>query len=268
MLGKNRKLFFFPLKNKSLRKIWIRFVDRKDWEPTPSSFICIKHFEEKHYWKGKNDKRYRLTKTLKPVPTIFNSNIQTSQCSSSSHIISPVTVPRRSPRKRIYQDHQYQSFMNYDLINKLSNIEESISLAGFLFKKNDNYVTFYKIEFSEKRAPEVTECIKIEQLHVKRFFKGCPVPLRQWFGQGTDCRLTRKSMLENFPVHLRTFADNHSSIFEELRQYRFTKKPIYSANIKRSQPHLSSRKVLLQDFPLPTLSLLQKISSSTIDAVK
>ena len=160
MLGKNRKLFF-PLKNKSLRKMWIWFVDRKDWELTPSSFICIKHFEEKHYWKGKNDKRYRLTKTLKPVPTIFNSNIQTSQCSSSSHIISPVTVPRRSPRKRIYQDHQSQSFMNYDLINKLSNIEESVSYAGFLFKKNNNYVTFYKIEFSEKRAPAVTECIKL-----------------------------------------------------------------------------------------------------------
>ena len=68
-----------------------------------------------------------------------------------------VTVPRRSPRKRIYQDDQYQSFMNYDLINKLRDIEENLSLAGSLFKKNTDYVT-YKFEFSEKRAPEVTEC--------------------------------------------------------------------------------------------------------------
>ena len=68
-------------------------------------------------------------------------------------------------------------------------------------------------------------------IHVKLFFKGCPVP--QWFRQGTDCRLTRKTMLENFPVYLRNYADNHSSIFEELLQYRFTKKPIYSANIIR-----------------------------------
>ena len=51
--------------------------------------------------------------------------------------------------------------MNYDLINKLIDIEESLSHSGFLFKKNNDYVTFYKIEFSEKRAPEVTECIKI-----------------------------------------------------------------------------------------------------------
>ena len=174
--------------------------------------------EERYYRKGKNDKRYRLTKTLKPVPTIFNPNIQTSQCSSSSHIISPVTVPRRSPRKRIYQDDQYQSFMNYDLINKLSDIEDSLSLAGFLFKNND-YVTFYKIEFSEKRAPEAPECIKIDkELHVKLFFKGCPVPLPQWFRQSTYYCLIRKSMLENFPVCLRTYADNHSTSVQSYKK--------------------------------------------------
>ena len=124
---------------------------------------------EKYYRKGKNNKHYRLTKTLKSVPTMFNPNIQTSQCSSSSHIISPVTVPRRSPRKRIYQDDQYQSFMSYGLINKLSDTEESLSLHGFLFKKNNNdYVAFHKPEFSVKCAPEVTECIKInKELHVK-----------------------------------------------------------------------------------------------------
>ena len=120
-----------------------------------------------------------------------------------------MTVPRRSPRKRIYQDDQYQSFMNYDLINKLSDIEDSLSLDGFLFKNND---TFYKIEFSEKRAPEAPEYNKIgKELHVKLFFKGCPVPLPQWFRQSTYYCLTRKSMLENFPVCLRTYADNHST---------------------------------------------------------
>ena len=35
-----------------------------------------------------------------------------------------------------------------------------------------DYVTFYKIEFTEKHAPEVTECIKIDkELHVKLFSK-------------------------------------------------------------------------------------------------
>ena len=80
-------------------------------------------------------------------------------------------------------------------------------------------VTFYEIEFSEKLAPEVTECIKIgKEVRVKLFFKGFSVPLPQWFCQGTDCHLTRKIMLEHFPVYLRTCSDNHSSIFEELLQ--------------------------------------------------
>ena len=114
---------------------------------------------------------------------------------------------------------------------------------------------------------------ELQESHVKLFFKGCPVPLPQWFRQGTDYCLTRKSMLENFPVYLSTYADNHSSIFEELIQYRFTKKPIYSANIIRYNlllryTSIQSYEVLLQDFPLPSLSLLQKISSSSIDAVK
>ena len=155
-VGEEPTTVFTLPKEESLRKIWIKFVNRKDWEPAPSSFICTKNFEEKYSSKDKNGKRYRLIKTLKPVPTIFNPSIQISKCSSSSHIISPVTVPRRSSRKRVYQDDQYQSSMNYDLINKLIDIKESLSLAGFLFKKNNDYVTFFKIEFSEKHTPEVT----------------------------------------------------------------------------------------------------------------
>ena len=50
--------------------------------------ICLKHFEEKRYTKGKNDKRYRLTKILKPVPTIFNPNIQTSPSIEPRNITS------------------------------------------------------------------------------------------------------------------------------------------------------------------------------------
>ena len=65
--------------------------------------------------------------------------------------------------------------MNYDLINKLSDIKEILSPAVFLFKENNHYVSFCKIEFSEKSAPEVTECIKIDkELNVKLFFKVYP----------------------------------------------------------------------------------------------
>ena len=102
------------------------------------------------------------------------------------------------------------------LITKLVTSKKVFRLLFFFFflEENNDYVIFYKTEIREKCAPEVTECIKIKKLHVKLFFGGCPVPLSLWFYQGTDCRLTRKSMLKNFSVYLRTYADNHSSIFE------------------------------------------------------
>ena len=46
--GEERATVFSSPKEESLRKIWINFVYRKDWEPTSPSFICIKHFEEKY----------------------------------------------------------------------------------------------------------------------------------------------------------------------------------------------------------------------------
>ena len=46
--GEERKTVFSFPKEEILRKIWIKFVNRTDWAPTPSSFICIKHFEEKY----------------------------------------------------------------------------------------------------------------------------------------------------------------------------------------------------------------------------
>ena len=49
---KSVTIFSFP-KQEDLNKRWIKFVNRKDWEPTSSSYICIKQFKEKYYKKGK-----------------------------------------------------------------------------------------------------------------------------------------------------------------------------------------------------------------------
>ena len=56
---KKTTVLSFP-KEEHLWKIWIKFVYRKDWEPTNSSCICIKHFEDKYYQKGEGNKRFRL----------------------------------------------------------------------------------------------------------------------------------------------------------------------------------------------------------------
>ena len=48
--------FHFPLKNFELNRLWIRFVNRKDWKPTKHSVLCELHFEEVEHrsrWKVK-----------------------------------------------------------------------------------------------------------------------------------------------------------------------------------------------------------------------
>ena len=79
-------------------------------------------------------------------------------------------------------------------------------------------------------------------------------------------------MLENVPVYLESYVKN-ITIFNKLQKHMFTKKPVYSAEIVTYALLLlytviQSYRMLLENFPLPSLSLLHKISSGTIQAVK
>ena len=122
--------------------------------------------------------------------------------------------------------------------------------------------------------PEVTDCIRVEKnLHVKLFYKGSPLSLPEWFRHGRNCCLSRKSMMENFPVYFQSQAEIFSSVFDELREYKFNKRPVYSAKVIRyalflRYTSIQSYKILLEDFPLPSFSLLQIIASGTIDVMK
>ena len=69
--GEERSAVFYFPKEEDLKLRWTKFLNRKDWQPTSSSYICIKHFESKYYKKGEKDQRFRLMKELKPVPTIY-----------------------------------------------------------------------------------------------------------------------------------------------------------------------------------------------------
>ena len=219
---------------------------------------CRHLSEERYYRKGKNDKHYRLTKTLKPLPTIFNPYIQTWQCSSSSHIIYPVTVPRRSPIKRIYQDDQYQSFMNYDLINKLSGIEESLSLVGFLLKKNNDYITFYKSNLVKNARLKLHNALKLTRNYMwSSSFKAVQflitvVSPRHWLSSKKKKQKTFQYTLELTLMITLRYLRSYSS-WDIVCCY---------------DTYLSSgTKSYFKYFPLSSLSLLQKISSGTIDAV-
>ena len=82
----------------------IRFVNRKDWQPSSSSYICIKHFEEKYYKKVKNSKCCRLAMNMKSFAAIFNPKKVNNKNSEINNVTSPICIPRRTPRKRLYQE--------------------------------------------------------------------------------------------------------------------------------------------------------------------
>ena len=143
--GEEKTTVFSFRKEEHLGKIWIKFVIRKDWETTNSSYVCIKHFEDKYYQKGEGNKRFRLIKTLKPVPTIFDPSNPNFRNSSACQITSPVSIPRKSPRKHLYQEDQYQSFLADDVIKNFSDINKNTCPSGYLFQQYDDRVLFFQV---------------------------------------------------------------------------------------------------------------------------
>ena len=80
-------------------------------------------------------------------------------------------------------------------------------------------------------------------------------------------------MLVNLSTYIRNENENNSSIIEEWRELKFQKCPIYSARIIRyallvRYTSFQAYKLLLEEFPMPSLSLLEKISEGGVDPVK
>ena len=99
------------------------------------------------------------------------------------------------------------------------------------------------------------------------------MPLPEWFRRGRDCKVSRKSILQNFPAYVELEGEQTSFVFDELRRIQFQKKPKFSMNVIRyallhRYTSLQSYRLVAEHFPLPSLSFLKKISEGTIDSVK
>ena len=86
-------------------------------------------------------------------------------------------------------------------------------------------------------------------------------------------------MLENFPNHIRNFQETEnipSDILNELQEIRFKNpvdRPKYSVNLLRYALLLrytstQAYKLLLEQFPLPALSLLKKLNKGGMEPIK
>ena len=202
-------------------------MNKEGWEPSKKSCICRKHFEPHYYKTGAQGKRYRLVKKLNPVPTIFDPE-ESHLSAESKYLKSRVYVPRTSPTKRVYQQDQFKLFEEQDKIKSFDDIDSTLTPLGYTFQKYDDHVVFYHLETNVLNVPEVTDCVRVDRdLHVKLFYKGSPLPLPQWFRHGRDCRLTRKSMMQNFPNYIK-LEESRRSVFWKSSKSSNSRKKEYS----------------------------------------
>jgi hypothetical protein len=274
--GNKVSTFSFPLKKPELLSVWIKFVNRVDFKPSENSVLCEKHFNENLIKRG--GQRNKLIWKSEPTPTIHSEEARKrpSVCPTPSE-------PRKPPKVRNIQPDELQQFIAADVIKDFSDIDPidliNNVLPGFQFKKNDESIVFYKLNFDvDTHFPVIQECIKIDHnLHVQLQYNGSPIPLPSFFVKSHNAKLKRISMLENFPTYMRNVAEeNIYSIMNELRKrqhYKPQGRPPFSAELIRYALLLrytsaQAYKLLLDKFPLPSFSLLQNLQKGGVDSVK
>ena len=90
---------------------------------------------------------------------------------------------------------------------------------------------YSKITFLDNGGLGIKTIAVDEYLHVKLHYNGNPIPLPQWF-RTEKCKVSSKSMLENFSSHIDNMLDEYGSdILIELNRLQFYKpsgRPQYS----------------------------------------
>ena len=256
--------FHFP-KDTGLKTAWIRFVNRKDWQPTENSVVCELHFEDKFLNKGK-----RCTlKNINPIPTIYPKELlELPSCLPTSQ------SKRNPPRKRFFQEDELQSFRKVDVIN-FEQLTDKVSPPGFEYRKLEYSVIYYNLQFDEsKQFPKVLEIIKIDSsLRVKLQYNDIPLPLPSWLTSSFNGTLTKLSMLENLPAYIKnTVSEKHEELLEELNRRKLFQpkgRPPYSPSMIRyalllRYTSLQAYKLLLNKFPFPSISLLNRIQQNSV----
>ncbi|MEO0684954.1 MAG: hypothetical protein AAFY76_07890, partial [Cyanobacteria bacterium J06649_11] len=202
---------------------------------------------------------------MDPVPTLHSDKLV-----ATPSVLPTTQTTREPPRERIFQLDQLESFQEQDKIQSVDELNQSHSPPGFGFRKFENSVVYYRLHFDESsQFPSVLESIRIDSdLHVQLQYNGIPLPLPPWFINGRNALLNKHSILLNFPAYIRTTAtENQQLLLDELKQrelYKPRGRPPFSASMIRFALHLrhtslQAYKLLLEKFPMPSLSLLTKI---------
>ena len=119
-------------------------------------------------------------KKLNPVPTIFDPGESSNLSAEANHLKSPLSVPRKSPMKRVYQEDQLHVFEEQDKIKRFDDIDSKLAPLGYTFQRYDDHVVFYRLQTNDLNVPEVTDYESIEtsmlscstRVHLHRYHSG------------------------------------------------------------------------------------------------
>ena len=203
---------------------------------------------------------------MNPIPTKHSKELLKIPPS----LLPTSKTTRKPPRERLISNDQMDTFHERDTITTLVDLNETTAPDGFQFKKSNDHALFYNLVFDEEtKFPKILESIKVDSnLHVQLQYNGIPVPLPQWFVKGHNAQLKKVSTLNNLPAHIQNVVfDNCNELLDELNKRQFLKpkgRPPYSVGMIRYGLHLrhisfQAYKQLLEKFPLPSISLLNKI---------
>ena len=82
-------------------------------------------------------------------------------------------------------------------------LNETSSQDGFIFKKLEDRVLFYRIFYEDGDITPYLESIEVDQdLHVKLHRKSSQVPLPAWFNTMNRSKMTSVGILQNFVTHM------------------------------------------------------------------
>ena len=124
------------------------FPNRKDCEYTSSSCICMKHFEE----------------------NVFDPKKVNNERSEINSVTSLISILRRSPTKRLYQEHHYELFICKDSVKDFKCLNGSFSVSWYTLRKSNNHILFTSQKKMKCQYCQYLHCVKSVQIRSFSWF--------------------------------------------------------------------------------------------------
>jgi hypothetical protein len=72
---------------------------------------------------------------------------------------APISVPKKRP----FQEKQYDKFLADDTIKNFSDVDQTLTPLRYTFNRYDDHVVYFRLETNELSVPEVAGCIRVDR---------------------------------------------------------------------------------------------------------